>query len=392
MPFLKLAGNLAIVAFNKNIYFVNKTTNWSYKVDLNAPPEKGHPRKYFDADSGSEEDVCKLQDHQNKEINEEKINIVSAEVHETILAVSTSDKSLLLYESEDFSKAGSLKLLSRRFVARTTSCMKFAGSGEFIVVCDKGGDCYAYDCKDFTKPGQWLFGHMSQVLDVLINPDESLIITSERDEKIRVTRCPESHNIETFCLGHTEFVSHLEFLATSNCSLLLSLSGDKTLRVWEYKTGKELFRKELKLPGTKLTTKLLHDGSTLAVVLCYKPNTLAVYRIIIKDTFRCEFIQKLNTAPNIVLSTITFDNHFNLLALTIEEDTSIVALKMYDFDQEKNIFNIDYVDYPSETFVSCLKDERLPYVDSVSFLFKKKFDNIKDYHERKRKRCEENSK
>lgn len=34
----------------------------------------------------------------------------------------------------------------------------------------------------------------------------SHVITCDRDEKIRVSRYPNAYNIETFCLGHTEWV------------------------------------------------------------------------------------------------------------------------------------------------------------------------------------------
>lgn len=263
--------------------------------------------------------------------------------------------------------------------------MKFADSGKFLIVCDKGGDCFKYDCEEVKKPGRWLMGHMSQVLDVLIDPEEKLIITSDRDEKIRVTSHPDCHNIETFCLGHTEFVSHLEFLKHDEDSVLISLSGDKTLRWWNYKSGKELARKELELPGNKLAIQnQTADGSALLAVLCYKPTTVNVYKL--SGTTECEFVQTLNLKDDQVLSTISFDESGHLFGLIIEESTTIPLLARFEFDRE------NWKLASEATIAKKFDDSKLPYVDSVSFLFKKKFDNIKDYQERKRKRIEENNK
>lgn len=37
-----------------------------------------------------------------------------------------------------------------------------------------------------------------------VSPDDCYILTADRDEKIRVSWALAPHNIEAFCLGHTE--------------------------------------------------------------------------------------------------------------------------------------------------------------------------------------------
>ncbi|KIH93990.1 tRNA methyltransferase [Sporothrix brasiliensis 5110] len=68
-----------------------------------------------------------------------------------------------------------------------------------------------------------------------------LILTADRDEHIRVTRgvvgptaaTSQTHVIETFCLGHTSFVSRL-CIPASRPDRLVSGGGDGELRVWNF--------------------------------------------------------------------------------------------------------------------------------------------------------------
>ncbi len=66
------------------------------------------------------------------------------------------------------------------------------------------------------------------------------ILTADRDEKIRVSRYPAAHDIHCYCLGHTEFVTGLAVLRRQEEGLVLSSSGDGTVRCWNYETGDEL--------------------------------------------------------------------------------------------------------------------------------------------------------
>jgi len=49
-----------------------------------------------------------------------------------------------------------------------------------------------------------MLGHVSMLTDILLSKDEKYVITSDRDEKIRVTKYPKTYIIKNFCLGHKE--------------------------------------------------------------------------------------------------------------------------------------------------------------------------------------------
>lgn len=94
---------------------------------------------------------------------------------------------------------------------------------------------------------QLLLGHVSMLTDVAsVEKDgRPYIITADRDEHIRVSRgIPQSHIIEGYCLGHTDFVSKL-CVPASAPGLLVSGGGDDDLFCWDWLSGELLQRENL---------------------------------------------------------------------------------------------------------------------------------------------------
>lgn len=93
-----------------------------------------------------------------------------------------------------------------------------------------------------------LLGHVSMLTDVALSTlqGQNYIITADRDEHIRVSRgIPQSHIIESFCLGHTEFVSRL-CIPAQRRQVLISGGGDDDIFVWEWLKGRLLSKVDLK--------------------------------------------------------------------------------------------------------------------------------------------------
>jgi tRNA (guanine-N(7)-)-methyltransferase subunit TRM82 len=93
-----------------------------------------------------------------------------------------------------------------------------------------------------------LLGHVSMLTDialVALGP-RNYIITADRDEHIRVSRgIPQTHVIEGFCLGHSEFVSRI-CVPPDRPNLLVSGGGDDELFVWEWECGNLVSKADLK--------------------------------------------------------------------------------------------------------------------------------------------------
>nr|XP_048721675.1 tRNA (guanine-N(7)-)-methyltransferase non-catalytic subunit WDR4 isoform X2 [Caretta caretta] len=149
-------------------------------------------------------------------------------------ALTDDNKRLVLFRTKPC-----WECLSVRSVVRRCTSLIITAAEDKILVADKSGDVYSYSITEPQKAGKVELGHLSLLLDVALSPDDQYILTADRDEKIRVSLTRAPHNIVSFCLGHREFVSRI-FVIPNYPDLMLSASGDCTLRLWEYKSGKEV--------------------------------------------------------------------------------------------------------------------------------------------------------
>lgn len=104
-----------------------------------------------------------------------------------------------------------------------------------------------------------VLGHVSMltavvfasVVDDSSGKSRQYLLTSDRDEHIRVSRCPpQSHVIEGYCMGHEEFVSKLALLTPK---ILVSGGGDDYLCLWDWRSFKVLTKIDIResLDGTE---------------------------------------------------------------------------------------------------------------------------------------------
>ncbi|KAM6140981.1 LOW QUALITY PROTEIN: tRNA (guanine-N(7)-)-methyltransferase non-catalytic subunit WDR4 [Pterocles gutturalis] len=148
-------------------------------------------------------------------------------------ALTDDSKRLILFHTKPSWECISIRSVNRRCTALTITAAE-----DKILVADKSGDVYSYSIAEPQADGKLELGHLSLLLDVVLSPDDRYIVTADRDEKIRVS-CKAPYCIVSYCLGHTEFVSKI--LVIPNYPVLLSASGDSTLRLWKYKSGEEVY-------------------------------------------------------------------------------------------------------------------------------------------------------
>jgi WD40 repeat protein len=188
-------------------------------------------------------------------------------------------------------------------------------------------------------------------------------------------------------------VSAIDFLALK---FLVSVSGDQTVRIWDYVKGEELHKIELSKPGASLTTKQLEDNVFLIAVCLYDPPisaNIVVYKVelLADNTFKSTLVHE-QEFDKLNLTSMLFHAE-NYLILSFVTSSSKMALKFLKYSEDK------FIEDTSESIVGVqdklcneiFKDKRVEFVDHVVKLYKKKFDNISKYQERKKRRIEQQS-
>lgn len=132
-----------------------------------------------------------------------------------------------------------------------------------VLVADKFGDVYRLSLNDIRKPNAVLpqtrikvlegseegasnliFGHVSMVTDISLDPTNTLIFTADRDEHIRITEYPKTYNIHGYLLGHEQYVSNFKRLPHAP-SHAISGGGDPFLVIWDTAREKPLAKVDL---------------------------------------------------------------------------------------------------------------------------------------------------
>lgn len=160
----------------------------------------------------------------------------------------------------------------------------FSGDLKDVVVADTTGDVYRLPTdRDSNLRGNegedqhLILGHFSMLTDVAIRND--LIATADRDNKIRISRYPDSHIIESFLLGHVDFVCCVRWI---NSGRILSGSGDGSIRVWDT-AGVELGRiqfdnEDTKQPPIITAVEVCSANSDIAAALLYGHTGVYILR------------------------------------------------------------------------------------------------------------------
>lgn len=123
------------------------------------------------------------------------------------------------------------ELVSNRAISRRCTVLTFTKDEQDVLVADKWGDVFRFSVTDPQKEGLLLLGHLSMLLDILTTKRDKYVVTTDRDNKIRISEYPNSYNIHTYCLHHTEYVSSVVY--NEDPEILLSGSGDGTIVIWD---------------------------------------------------------------------------------------------------------------------------------------------------------------
>ncbi|XP_008277658.1 tRNA (guanine-N(7)-)-methyltransferase non-catalytic subunit wdr4-like [Stegastes partitus] len=188
---------------------------------------------------------CSTAEKKPKDDNNSQGGATEETGSDTVLAFAVSPSGKLVALTDDtkrlvlFSCEPSWRCVSIMWVVRRCTSLVFSQAEDELLVADKSGDVYSFSVVEPQRGGKLKMGHLSMLLAVTISPDNKYIITADRDEKIRVSHYGSPYNIQSFCLGHQQFVSALH-IPSGHPHWLLSGSGDGTVKLWEYESGRRL--------------------------------------------------------------------------------------------------------------------------------------------------------
>ncbi|KAH9989586.1 WD40-repeat-containing domain protein [Russula vinacea] len=185
------------------------------------------------------------------------IRCAAVDIEYTNLVTVGDDKQLKVWAID------SLQLLSEREIPKKPTQILFTRSGRTILVADKFGDVFSYPLAPLSTPttapsqsaesdtlashenpsgGTLILGHTSLLTTFVLTPDETHIVTADRDEHIRVSWFSQGYTIESFCLGHKKFISAIHIPRDPAAhDILISGGGDPVLKVWQWRTGRRLY-------------------------------------------------------------------------------------------------------------------------------------------------------
>ncbi|XP_062139162.1 tRNA (guanine-N(7)-)-methyltransferase non-catalytic subunit wuho [Drosophila sulfurigaster albostrigata] len=321
------------------------------------------------------------------------LNVSYSPDRQLIALTTAGQKALLLYKS----RPEHAKLLSIRPLARASSALRFAPDSSSLLVTDKTGDCYQFDCSaDVEAPPKLLLGHLSIVYDILWTPDQQHIISCDRDDKIRVTNYPASYDIHSYCLGHKEFVSGLVLLGEQQLQHLVSVSGDKTLRIWKYATGEELLLKELPAPAVRLQLRELVPGQRYEAAVLFYDHSAAIGLYELQLNAADAANPSWSVTREQLIEAAAGSWHIGNFALcgqriyvlgSLNDNLTLRAYSSQDGAEDATLPE-GWLQMVGEQFAG--EGQCVP--EDLSVWFKKRYDNVSDYMERKKRRIEDTNK
>lgn len=239
----------------------------------------GSDLRVFDLKAGS---PVSLEDNSGGPLHKDSIRAICFGSKGKLFVSAGDDKLVKIWTTETWCCINTVCSEKR------VSAVAIRNDGLFVCFADKFGVVWVVDldgCTDgqaiTNKKAAPLFAHYCSIITSLaFSPDGRFIVSADRDFKIRVTVFPKkpsdgAHEIQSFCLGHTEFVSCLEFVCTPDYpqGFLVSGSGDSTVRLWDITSGSLLHTCEVGAEAGLLECNGREEQSHPAVTdICATPD------------------------------------------------------------------------------------------------------------------------
>lgn len=165
------------------------------------------------------------------------------------------------------------------------------------------------------------------VTDIHLTATDSLLISCDRDEKIRLTRYPKSHLIYGFCLGHKSFVSRI-CIPEFNHQVLVSGGGDDELFLWDILRCKllhqldffSLIRKKTTETETEVAIRVIESMKIAKNILVSNEKSRMLFLFSITPKSTLQYIDVIQIQGYIMSVSVSSDD--SIWVESIDDDSS----------------------------------------------------------------------
>ncbi|CDF89234.1 related to tRNA (guanine-N(7)-)-methyltransferase subunit TRM82 [Zygosaccharomyces bailii ISA1307] len=279
-----------------------------------------------------------------------------------LVLCADSDKSVVVLNI-DLQKnvAQSLTCIKRQTFPKRPNSIAILADAQAIVVADKFGDVFEIPLTEesTSKPGedsQPLLGHVSMLTDVLFCEDSNgrkYLITSDRDEHVKISHYPQTFIVDKWLFGHQEFVASLH-IPSWKSSWLFSAGGDSCIFCWDWQQGTKLSSfdyahliKPYLTDAHFATARFQNENKDLIECAVPKVTTCRNFPFMaffVESTTVLVILQVCQNTGNLSLKQI-IELRYNIISLSQTSNGFIVTL---DNRQSENKYFVQLIDYVKE--------------------------------------------
>lgn len=217
-----------------------------------------------------------------------------------------------------------------------------------IVAGDLNGDATAYATESIGENNsRVLLGHTASMLtsiEIVEGDHGAKILTSDRDEKVRISSFPNCFHVEGYLLGHASYVSDVKIVPNFGSSCV-TCSGDGTVRLFDYETMQEKFMVQLQglcengnngddaeEDNTPIPVRLAVNSSGTVIAVMYDSSTsIQLYSVVNDGNILLELAQTIDCQHTPLGIIFSPDGILNVLV----REPKLIRLKCKD-----NGFNV----------------------------------------------------
>lgn len=171
--------------------------------------------------------------------------------------------------------------------------------------------------------------------------------------------------------------------------IIVSISGDKTIKLWNSSDCEEICNFEIDAAGHEMILKK-HNNSNHLALTYVDIQQVAIYEITKSSEFEIKKISDHHFNDLKSITSISFDRNGSLILIGLTENDKICLHKLNITDDGQ--YKDECWNAINEIISKELNSFPIVVPEDLSMLFKKKFDNVENYQERKRRRIEEKNK